>query len=133
MDMRFIRGNPQAPKGHAIFFARSTHDPYVIFCTYCIVSPTPLSLTKYIPPLLAAQLPIEELQSASNMNVMPIPPMLEEGSSLEHLQMLAERRDDDLCDLGSINPRDEAERMQRVVEACHEYGQLYQNYALTFG
>ena len=132
MDMRFLRGNPQAPKGHAIFIARSTSDPRVIFCTYCIVPPTPLSLAKYLPSFLAAQLPAEELREANNVNVMPIPPMLEEGSSLEHLQMLAERREDDLCDLGSINPRDEAARMQRVQEGCLEYGQLYHNYTLTF-
>src|SRR5438067_8794185 len=132
MDMRFLRGDPQTPKGHAIFIARSTSDPRVISCTYCIVPPTPLSLAKYLPSFLAAQLPAEELREANNVNVMPIPPMLEEGSSLEHLQMLAERREDDLCDLGSINPRDEAARMQRVQEGCLEYGQLYHNYTLTF-
>jgi hypothetical protein len=96
------------------------------------VPPTPLSLTKYLPSFLAAQLPPEELREAANVNVMPIPPMLEEGSSLEHLQMLAERRDDDLCDVGSINPRDEGARMQLVAEGCQEYGQLYLNYTLTF-
>ena len=133
MDMRFLRGDPQAPKGHAIFIARSTSDPRVVFCTYCIVPPTPLSLTKYLPSFLAAQLPAEELREANNVNVMPIPPMLEEGSSFEHLQMLAERRDDDLCDLGSISPGDEGARMQRVAEGCQEYGQLYLNYTLTFG
>jgi hypothetical protein len=132
MDMRFLRGDPQAPKGHAIFIARSTSDPRAVFCTYCIVPPTPLSLAKYLPSFLAAQLPPEELRDANNVNVMPIPPMLEEGSSLEHLQMLAERRDDDLCDLGSINPKDEGVRMQRVAEGCQEYGQLYLNYTLTF-
>ena len=132
MDMRFLRGNPQAPKGHAIFIARSTSDPRTVFCTYCIVPPTPLSLAKYLPSFLAAQLPPEELREAANVNVMPIPPMLEEGGSLEHLQMLAERRDDDLCDVGSINPKDEGARMQRVAEGCQEYGQLYLNYALTF-
>jgi hypothetical protein len=132
MDMRFLRGNPQAPKGHAIFIARSTSDPRTVFCTYCIVPPTPLSLAKYLPSFLAAQLPPEELREAANVNVMPIPPMLEEGGSLEHLQMLAERRDDDLCDIGSINPKDEGARMQRVAEGCQEYGQLYLNYALTF-
>ena len=100
MDMRFLRGNPQAPKGHAIFIARSTNDPRVIYCTYCIVPPTPLSLAKYLPSFLAAQLPPEELREAANVNVMPIPPMLEEGSSLEHLEMLADRRDDDLCETG---------------------------------
>jgi hypothetical protein len=132
MNMRFLRGNPQAPKGHAIFIARSTTDPRTVYCTYCIVPPTPLSLTKYLPSFLAAQLPPEELREAANVNVMPIPPMLEEGSSLEHLQMLAERRDDDLCDVGSINPRDEGARMQLVAEGCQEYGQLYLNYTLTF-
>src|SRR5438132_8976429 len=132
MDMRFLRGNPQAPKGHVIFIARSTSDPRTIFCTYCIVPPTPLSIAKYLPPLIAAQLQAEELNEAANVSVMPIPPMLEEGSSLEHLQMLAERRDDDLCDLGSISPRDEGARMQRVAEGCQEYGQLYHNYTLTF-
>ncbi len=132
MDMRFLRGNPQAPKGHAIFIARSTSDPRTVFCTYCIVPPTPLSLAKYLPSFLAAQLPPEELREAANVNVMPIPPMLEEGSSLEHLQMLADRRDDDLCDIGSINPKDEGARMQRVAEGCQEYGQLYLNYTLTF-
>jgi hypothetical protein len=132
MDMRFMRGNPQAPKGHAIFIARSTTDPRTVYCTYCIVPPTPLSLTKYLPSFLAAQLPPEELREAADVNVMPIPPMLEEGSSLEHLQMLAERRDDDLCDIGSINPRDESARIQKVAEGCQEYRQLYVNYTLTF-
>lgn len=132
MDMRFLRGDPNAPKGHVIFIARSTSNPRVIFCTYCIVPPTPLSLTKYLPSFLAAQLPPEELREAANVNVMPIPPMLEEGSSLEHLQMLAERRSDDLCDIGPINPRDEAARMQLVAEGCQEYGQLYLSYTQTF-
>ena len=132
MDMHFIHGNPNTPKGHVIFVARSTNDPQVILCTYCIVPPTPLSLAKYLPSFLAAQLPQEDLQEATNVNVMPIPPMLEEGSTFERLQMLAERRHDDLCDVGSINPRDESARMQRVAEACQEYGQLYLAYSLTF-
>lgn len=66
------------------------------------------------------------------MNVVPIPPMLEEGKSLDDLEMLAERRSDDLCDIGSINPLDDSARMQRVVEACQEYGQLYFGFASTF-
>lgn len=133
MDMRFLRGNPQAPKGHAIFIARSSADPNVVLCTYCIVPPTPLSLAKYLPSFLASQLPPEDLQEATNVPVMPIPPMLEEGSRFEHLKVLAERRDDDLCDLGSINPKDETARMQRVAEGCQEYGLLYVSYTLTFG
>jgi len=132
MMLQFLRGNAQAPKGHAILFARSTQNPRVVYCTYCIVPPIPLSLAKYLPSFLAAQLPPEDLQDATSMNVVPIPPMLEEGKSLEHLETLAEHRDDDLCEIGSINPQDEAARMQRVVDACQEYGQMYFTYASTF-
>lgn len=132
MDMRFLRGNPQAPKGHAIFIARSTYDPATVFCTYCIVPPIPLSLAKYFPAFLTAQMSPEDLQEAANVSVVPIPPMLEEGTSFERIQTLAERRDDDICDLGSIGPKDEAAKMQKVQEGCQEYGQLYLNYTLTF-
>src|ERR1700742_2513603 len=100
MSLQFLRGSSQAPKGHAIFVARSTENPRVVLCTYCVVPPMPLSLAKYLPSFLSAQLSPEDLQEANNVPVMPIPPMLEEGNSLEHLQMLAEQRDDDLCELG---------------------------------
>ena len=132
MDMRFLRGNPHTPKGHAIFIARSTTDPRIILCTYCVVPPMPLSLAKYLPSFLASQLSQEELHDATNVPVMPIPPMLEEGSTLEHLRMLAEHRDDDICDIGSINPKDEGARMQLVAQGCQEYGQLYVSFSSTF-
>ena len=92
----------------------------------------PLSLAKYLPSFLAAQLSPEELQDATNVPVMPIPPMLEEGNSLEHLQMLAEQRDDDLCEIGTVSPRDETGRMQLVAQGCQEYGQFYMNHASSF-
>lgn len=132
MTIRFLRGDPQAPKGHAIFIARSTANPNTVLATYCVVPPTPLSLAKYLPSFLASQLSPEDLQDATNVPVMPIPPMLEEGSTLEHLEMLADRRDDDVVDLGSINPRDDAARMQLVAQGCQEYGQAYVSYAGTF-
>lgn len=132
MTIQFLRGNPQAPKGHAIFIARSTANTQTVFCTYCVVPPMPLSLAKYLPSFLAAQLSPEELQDTTNVPVMPIPPMLEEGSSLDQLQMLADHRDDDLCDIGTINPKDEAARMQLVAQGCQEYGQLYMSHASSF-
>src|SRR5438874_10647882 len=96
MGIQFLRGNAQSPKGHAIFIARSSSNPRVVFATYCVVPPIPMSLAKYLPPLFAAQIPAEDLQDATNVAGMPIPPMLEEGFSMEHLEMLAARRDDDL-------------------------------------
>jgi len=116
MSIQFLRGNSQTPRGHAILIARSTNDPHAILFTYCIVTPMPLSMGKYLPAFLAAQLPPEEMREAASVSVVPIPPMLEEAGSLEYLEMLAERRDDDLCDIGSINPKDEMARMQQAVE-----------------
>jgi hypothetical protein len=88
-----------------------------------------MSLAKYFPPIFAAQIPIdiEELQGAVHISGMPIPPMLEEGMSLEQLEELAERRDDDLCDLGTISS-EEVERMQAASAHCQEYAQLYEIY-----
>ena len=132
MTIRFIRGDSQAPKGHAIFFARSTTDSQTVLATYCVVPPMPLSLAKYLPSFLASQLSPEDLQEATNVPVMPIPPMLEEGNTFERLQMLAEQRDDDLCDIGTVSPRDEGARMQLVAQGCQEYGQYYVNFASSF-
>ncbi len=132
MSIQFLRGNSQTPRGHAILIAHSTNDPHTVLFTYCIVTPMPLSMGKYLPAFLAAQLPPEEMREAASVSVVPIPPMLEEAGRLEHLEMLAERRDDDLCDIGSINPKDEMARMQQAVEKCQEYGQLYLNYASSF-
>ena len=132
MTIRFLRGDEQSPKGHAIFIARSTLNSRVVLATYCVVPPTPLSLAKYLPSFLASQISQEELQDATNVPIMPIPPMLEESSTFEHLEVLAERRDDDLFDLGTINPNDNGARMQMVQEACQEYGQYYVAYASSF-
>ena len=133
MGINFLRGSAQAPKGHALFVARSTVNPRVVYGTYCIVPPIPMSLTKYLPPLFAAQIPAEELRESQNVNGMPIPPMLEEVSSLEYLQSLAERRDDDLCDIGTVSPRDDSARVQMAILGSQEYSQLYASYIASIG
>ncbi len=124
MGIQFLRGNSQAPKGHAIFIARSRSNSRVVYSTYCLVPPIPMSIAKYLPPLFAAQIPSEELQGANNIAGMPIPPMLEEGMSVEQLETLAERRDDDLCDIGTVS-NEEIERMQMATISSQEYAQLY--------
>jgi len=86
-----------------------------------------MSLAKYLPPLFAAQIPSEDLQGAANIAGMPIPPMLEEGMSPEQLEILAERRDDDLCDIGTVSS-EEMERMQLASLISQEYAQLYAVY-----
>jgi hypothetical protein len=127
MTMQFLRGDVRRPRGHAILIARSSSNPRVVYCTYCVVPPVPMSIAKFLPPMFTAQIPAEELREASNISggSMPIPPMLEEASSLAYLEKLAERRDDDLCDIGSISSTDEMSRMQMAIMSSNEYGQLY--------
>ena len=134
MSIRFLRGDAQTPRGHAIFVARSTSDPRVVYCTYCIVPPIPMSLAKYLPPMFAAQISPEDLgEAGSAMKGMPIPPMLEDGKTMEQLELLAERRGDDLCDIGTVNGQDQGTRLQMAATSCEEYGQLYEKYATSFG
>ncbi len=134
MSIHFLRGDAQAPRGHAIFVARSTSNPRTVYCTYCIVPPIPMSLAKYLPPMFAAQISPEELgEAGSSMKGMPIPPMLEEGKTMEQLELLAERRGDDLCDIGSVNGQDQGMRLQMAAMSCEEYGQLYEKYSSSFG
>jgi hypothetical protein len=86
-----------------------------------------MSIAKYLPPLFASQISSEDLQNASSIAGMPIPPMLEEGMSFEQLERLAERRGDDFCDLGTVST-EEVERMQMATMCCQEYAQLYSSY-----
>ncbi len=133
MQLRFLQGNPQAPRGHAILFARSSANPQRMFAVYCVVLPIRFSIGKFLPPILAAQMPPEGLQEASRMNYVPIPPMLEEAGGLEQLSQLAELRGDELCEIGvSVQPEDEATRFTLPAQAGEAYATLYSNYANAF-
>ncbi len=129
MQLRFLQGDAQAPKGHAILFARSSASTQSVLAVYCVVLPIRFSIGKFIPPILAAQMPAEGLREASGLNYVPIPPMLEETDSLEQLERLAELRDDDLCEISaSIRPDDETSRLTLPAEAGEAYASLYMTY-----
>ena len=132
MSIQFLRGNPQAPKGHAIFIARHSTDPRQVLWTYCVAPPIPLSLAKYLPPIMAAQISPEDIQGMTNVTAMPIPPMMEDDSTLENMHMMADKRDDDLCDIGMVNPHDIGGRAQLAQESSQAYGQLYMDFINNF-
>jgi len=134
MSIHFLRGDAQTPRGHAIFVARSTSNPRDVYCTYCIIPPIPMSLAKYLPPMFTSQMSPEDLgEAGSGMKGMPIPPMLEEGKTMEQLELLAERRNDDLCEVGTVSGNDAGSRLQMAATSCEEYGQLYEKYISSFG
>src|SRR5579862_3744003 len=130
MQLRFLQGDAQAPKGHAILFARNSVNPQRVLAVYCVVLPIRFSIGKFIPPILAAQMPPEGLREAAGLNYVPIPPMLEETESLQQLERLADLRDDDLCEIDvSVRPDDETSRFTLPAEAGEAYASLYMSYA----
>jgi hypothetical protein len=130
MQLRFLQGDAQSPKGHAILFARNSANPQLVLAVYCIVLPIRFSIGKFIPPILASQIPAEGLREAAGLNYVPIPPMLEETESLAQLERLAELRSDDLCEIStSVRPDDETSRFTLPAEAGEVYASMYMNYA----
>jgi hypothetical protein len=129
MQLRFLQGDINAPRGHVILFTHSANQQRV-FAVYCIVIPIKFPLSKFLPPILAAQIPPEGLQEATRANFVPIPPGLEEVESQAFLETLAELRGDDLCEiLTTINPDDEAVRLTLPAEAGEVYATLYTGYS----
>jgi hypothetical protein len=132
VQLHFDRGDPQAPRGHAILYAHSGGADGPLLATYCVVLPISFSIGKYLPPMLSGQVPAEALAGGAAMSVVPIPPMLEDVPSFAALQQLAERRDDDLCEMGTVFLNDDSQRLNFAAEAAAEYGQLMERYTRTW-
>lgn len=132
MQLRFELGNSQAPRGHAIVYARGSNPVGPVLATYCVVFPIEFSIGKYLPPMLAAQIPLAGMGEATAMNAVPIPPMMEEVAGLDALRQLAERRGDDLCDMGVVAIGDDSQRMTYAAEAAATYGQIFAQFAASW-
>ena len=126
--LRFELGDPQAPRGHALLYARVSGTERIV-ATYCVVLPISFSIGKYLPPMFAGQIPLDALnEGVSAVSAMPIPPMFEDVESFEVVRQLAEKRADDLCDMGTLVVSDDNARLQFAAEGSAEYGELYGSY-----
>ena len=126
--LRFELGDAQAPRGHALLYARVSGGDRIV-ATYCVVLPIQFSIGKYLPPMFTGQLPLDAFnEGVSPVNAMPIPPMFEDAPSLDALRQLAEKRGDDLCDMGTLVLSDDTNRLQFAAEGSAEYGELYGDY-----
>jgi len=126
--LRFELGDSQAPRGHALLYARVSGSDRIV-ATYCVVLPISFSIGKYLPPMFAGQIPLDALnERISPVSAMPIPPMLEDVESFEVVRQLAEKRADDLCDMGTLVVSDDNARLQFAAEGSAEYGDLYGTY-----
>lgn len=124
MDLQFERGRAEAPRGHALLSFTSAGDGGC-YATYLVVLPIALQLSKYLPPMFAAQLPLAEVQS---LGAVPLPPIPESVESRDWLTRLADLRQDDLLDGGGFNPSDLSQAMSRVSEVAQQYARAFDDY-----
>ena len=120
--MRFERGDPGRPRGHALAYFQASQAPDKLYATYIIVLPISVDIGKYVPPFLASHLGNVSL---SDFSAFAMPPVPEEVDSYRELEALAEVRDDDLLDGGAMSSSDLPEMMQRVTDLVREYAQAW--------
>src|SRR5438477_12102804 len=122
MRATFERGDPAAPRGHALVFFRESSDPDRIRASYLVIAPIEMDLAKYVPPMFAAQL---TGFVPSGPMALPLPPVPEPVESLAWLTRPAEARPDDLLDGGNVDP-DNPQRMTLLTtELATEYATLW--------
>ncbi len=122
MAFTFERGDPARPRGHALAYFRASNDPDKLYATYIIVLPISVDIGKYVPPFLASQLGNVSL---SDFSAFAMPPVPEEVSSHRELEGLAEIRDDDLLDGGTVTASGLSDMMQTVTSLVGEYAQVW--------
>ena len=125
MDLTFERGNPNAPKGHAVVYFRSLEDSSQVQASYLVILPIPLNITKYIPPMFASQ---AAHLSPAGIAAFPFPPVPEVVESYEYLQSIAELRDDDLIYGGTLDSKD----LEGALNKTTDIMQTYQSYYTTY-
>lgn len=106
-----------------MIYFRANGDPSTVLASYVVVPPISMDFSKFIPPMFAAQLPGV---LPSGPQVFPLPPIPEQVESLAWVQAMAESRDDDLIDAGSVDPMDFQRMLALMTDLASEYGQLYE-------
>lgn len=124
MDIVFERGSADRPAGHALVYFSDPSDGTTL-ASYLVVLPIAIELSRYVPPMLASQLPIADVKS---MNAVPLPPVPEKVESRDYLERLADLRRDDLIDAGTVSAGDVMRLMTVVGEVAQRYAALYDEY-----
>src|SRR5436309_3419256 len=96
MQLIFERGQGDAPAGHALIYFKGEDGS--ILATYVTVPPIKFDLTQFVPGFLKDAMAGMDL--GQSVVGTPIPPIPEEMPSLDYLQALAVRRNDDLVSAG---------------------------------
>jgi len=125
--LTFRVGSSDRPRGHALVFFRDGDSPDDIWATYLVVAPIKMDLGKYIPAAFASQLSGQ--LSAAGPSAYPLPPVPEKfDGGLAALERLAQLRNDDLIDGGSLRMSDPLYALQPVTEIGGQYAELCTTY-----
>ena len=122
MAVDFERGDPNAPKGHALLYFRSSVDPDEIVGTYVICFPISFDVSKYVPPFLMGQ--VKGLDP-KDMSALAYPPAPEKLGGHSALTALAASREDDILFSGTLDPSDVPSAMMAVNDAVRWYNERY--------
>src|SRR5258708_25203512 len=110
----FRAGDPDRPRGHALVFFRDGESHDTVWATYLVVAPIKMDLGKYIPAAFASQLAGQ--LSAAGPSAYPLPPVPEKfDAGLAGLERLAELRDGDLSDGGTLRMNEQLDALQPVA------------------
>src|SRR5436853_7694101 len=120
--LTFRAGDPDRPRGHALVFFRDAESADDVWATYLVVAPIKMDLGKYIPAAFASQLAGQ--LAAAGPSAYPLPPVPEryEGG-LDALERLAELRNDDLIDGGTLRMSDPLYALQPVAALGAQYAE----------
>jgi hypothetical protein len=125
--LTFRGGDPDRPRGHALVFFRDGDSADQIWATYLVVAPIKMDLGKYIPAAFASQLAGQ--LSAAAPTAYPLPPVPEKfEAGLAALERLAELRNDDLIDGGTLRVSDPLYALQPVADIGAQYADRFASY-----
>ena len=122
MDLEFERGDRDNPIGHALLYFKAYEDDSEIYATYLVVPPVNIDLAKYMPPMFASKVSMSEMENVSSI---PLPPVPEKVEGRGYLNALAESRNDDLINGGTIDASDVEVMLRSTSEAAQTYLEMY--------
>ncbi len=128
--LTFRAGDADRPRGHALVFFRDGDASDQVWATYLVVAPIKMDLGKYIPAAFASQLAGQ--LSASGPSAYPLPPVPEKfEAGLDALERLAELRNDDLIDGGTLRMSEPLYALQPVADIGTQYAERCERYVAT--
>lgn len=125
--LTFRQGDPERPRGHALVFFRDSDSADDVWATYLVVAPIKMDLGKYIPAAFATQFSGQLAQTTPS--AYPLPPVPEKfEAGLAALEHLADLRNDDLLDGGTLRLSDPLYALQPVTDIGAQYAELCTTY-----